>query len=369
VRNVRNGWLGQFRLAPTPLEICPGRAIWEKHANSEYLIFVDESFYNFFGFADIEGNFCHAALGLPKCNCAALQKAMRPSLEAYKSRIGALTGEPPRELKSTSLARLPLDFRIRFTRELVSALIATGGFVAGFYSTTRGIVMERVRTNLLDEMDRVPEEHSALYDAARIELLTEFKGVGQSRLIKQLLLHPFSALSNLLASFDCTFRIRYDPRDQREDQEVRAAMGQYMQGLARVPELFDDHNPFLGMDIHIASHEDVGLQLVDIVAGEVRGFFRRNPEALSENATLTLITTDSDEPLQYFLKFNQSIHKVGALSPMSSPLAAKLGLENSDNLISYYYPVLAAGIVSCVSDTGQPRLLEIPTGLILDQQE
>ncbi len=116
------------------------------------------------------------------------------------------------------MARLPLDFRIRFTRELVSALIATGGFVAGFYSTTRGIVMERVRTNLLGEIDRVPEEHAALYDAARTELLTEFKGVGQSRLIKQLLLHPFSALSNLLASFDCTFRVRYDPRSQREDQ-------------------------------------------------------------------------------------------------------------------------------------------------------
>src|SRR3984885_16306038 len=105
VRIVRNGRFGGFRLAPTPLEVCPGRAMWEKHANSEYLIFVDESFYNFFGFADIEGNFCPAALGLPKQNYAALQSAMRPSVEAYKSRVGALTGEPPRELKSTSLAR------------------------------------------------------------------------------------------------------------------------------------------------------------------------------------------------------------------------------------------------------------------------
>jgi hypothetical protein len=370
MRIVRNGRFGKFRSAPTPLEICPGRTIWEKHRDLEYLVFVDESFYKFFGFADVDGNFCHAALGVPKDSYAHLQTSIRPLIEAYEHQIGLMTGEQPRELKSTLLARLPLEFRASFTKELVRSLVAAGGFVAGFYSTTRGMVMERVRTNLLDDATTtVPDDHTDLYNAARTELLTQFQGVGQSDLIERLLLLPFSALSNLMNSFECKFRIRYDPRGTTEDEEVRNAMGRYMESLTRVPELFGNVNPFLGMEIHIPSHDDIGLQLVDVVAGEVRSFFRRNPEALNESATLRLITGDSDEPLEYFMEFNDSVHKIGALSPMTPGLVTKLAVENSENLVSYYYPVLAAGILACVTETGQPRLLEIPTQLILDQRE
>jgi hypothetical protein len=369
MRIVRDGRFGKYRSAPMPLELCPGRTIWEKHRNHEYLVFVDESFYKFFGFADVDGNFCHAALGVPKDSYEQLQTSIRPLIDIYEYQIAQMTGERPRELKSTLLARLPLEFKLSFTRELVRGLAAVGGFVAGFYSTTRGIVMERVRTNLLDEATAVPVDHTDLYNAARTELLAQFQGVGQSDLIGRLLLLPFSALSNVMNSFDCTFRIRYDPRGKTEDEEVRNAMGRYMESLTRVPELFGNVNPLLGMEIHIPSHDDIGLQLVDIVAGEVRSFFRRNPEALNESATLRLITGDSYEPLEYFMEFNNSVHKIGALSPMTSGLATKLGVENSENLISYYYPVLAAGILACVTETGQPRLLEIPTQLILDQRE
>lgn len=369
MRTVGNARSGQLRVALTPLEVCPGRTIWEKHRDREYLIFMDESFYSFFGFADIAGNFCHAALGLPKDKYAQLQVSIRPVVEAYEYEVCGMTGERPRELKSTLLARLPLEFKLNFTRELVRNLVAVGGFVAGFYSTTRGIIMERVRTNLLDETDAVPENHTDLYNAARTQLLAELEGVGQSELIKQLLLLPFSALWNFMNSFNCTFRIRYDPRGKAEDQRVRNMMEGYMEALTRIPDLFGTVNPLLGIETDISSREDIGLQLVDVVAGEVRSFFRRNPEGLNESATLRLITGDSDEPLEGFLEFNNSTHKIGALSPMTIGLATKVSVENSDNLISYYYPVLASGILACITETGQPRLLEIPTRLILDQRE
>jgi hypothetical protein len=265
--------------------------------------------------------------------------------------------------------RLPLEFRLSFAKEFVRTLKGVGGFVAAFYTTTRGIIMERVRTNVMDQTESVPEDHARLYDLARAELLAEFQGAGQSELIERLLLLPFSAIANLITSFDCTFRVRYDPRGESEDQEVRTAMARYLGRLTRVPELFGDTNPFLGMDVDTLSHEDVGLQLVDVVAGEARAFFRYNPEALTENATLRLITSKSSEPLENLMKLNGSVHKVGALSPMSRSLAAKLGVENSENPISHYYPVLAAGILACVSETGQPRLREVPTRLILDQLE
>lgn len=365
MRWVGNMRLGRFRLVPMPLEVCPGRQIWEGHRNREYLVFLDESFHRFFGFDAAEGNFCHAALGVPRDNYSQLQAMLGPLVQAYNRQAQRVIGQSPAEIKFSVLRNLPLNFRLRFTREFVRSLAETSGFVAGFYSSTRGVVMERVRTNLLDGADEVPDDHAALYNAARAELLAQFQGVGQSQLITQLLLTPFSAFSALLRSFECTFRVRYDPRQGNEDQVVRDALADYMCCLVRVPELFGDDTGYRGMEINIRSHDDLGLQLADVVAGEVREFFRSNPAPLTESATLRLIKPGSDEPLQKFIEIN-TLFKNGVLSPMSPELARKLVRRNSANIISYYYPLLSAGMLTCVTDTGQLRDLEIPTRLISD---
>src|SRR5271156_6519373 len=101
MRIVGNRRLKKYRHSPMPLEICPGREIWEKFRNSEYLVFVDESFYKFFGFADIEGNFCHAALGVPQSRYSSLQTLMNPLVETFKDEIIRLQGQRPQEFKST----------------------------------------------------------------------------------------------------------------------------------------------------------------------------------------------------------------------------------------------------------------------------
>jgi hypothetical protein len=353
-----------------PLEQCPGLEIWQKHSGREYLVFIDESFYKFFGFSDPDGDFCHGALGVPRENYAQLEALMRPEVEAFHQHVSRINSEPRRlEIKSTSLWRLPLEFRLRFTQKLVQSLVALGGFVAGFYSTTRWSVMEHLRTDLLGTTDRVPVDHVELYEHARTDLLAQFQGIAQSELIKRLLLMPLSAITNLLGSFDCTFRVRYDPRCRVEDEEVRRAIAQYMEQLINVPELYGPTNRFLGMEIDIPSHQDLGLQLVDVVVGDVRHFFRENREFLTENATLKLIDNQSDEPLQQLLEYNNTLHKIGALSQMSPGSARKLDRQNSENMVSYYYPVLASGILNCVTETGQPRLVEIPAGRFLDQSE
>ena len=366
MRLVRNGRRGRLIAAPMPLEVCPGRQIWERYRNREYVVFVDESFYRFFGFDAEDGNFCHAAVGIPTDNYAQLQTILAPLIRLYRQRVHAATGSVPREVKFTVLRNLPLSFRLRFARELVRGLIENGGFVAGFYSSTRGIVMERVRTSLLDEADEVPRDYVDLYNNARAELLGQFEGIGQSGLITQLLLTPFSSFSSLLNSFGCHFRVRYDPRQEDEDAAVRDHLAEYMRCLVRVPELFGDDTGYLGMETDIRSHDDLGLQLADVVAGEVREFFRRNPEPLIENSTMKLITPESDEPLQKFIEIDHTLFKNGALSPMSPELLRKLARRNSANLISYYYPVLSAGMLTCVTDTGQYRDLEISTGFISD---
>jgi hypothetical protein len=353
-------------LKPMPLAICPGRRIWDRFSNQAYLVFVDESFYRFFGFDTPEGNFCHAAVGVPVNNYARLQRLLAPLLQEYNGQVQRVLGEAAEEVKYSTLRKLPMQYQAKFTRTLVSKLKETGGFVAGFYSSTRGMVMERVRTNLLDEAAEVPIDHVALYDTARLELLDQFQGVGQSGILTMLLLTPFASISSLLRSFDCTFRVRYDPRQGDEDRAVREALADYMSRLVNVPDLFGPVSNYLGMEANIESRNDLGLQLADVIAGEVRDFFRNNPESLTESASLRLITPESDEPVQRFEKIGDRLFKKGVLTPMSAGLAEKLARKNLENSISYCYPILAAGMLTCVTDTGQLRDLEIPTRLISD---
>jgi hypothetical protein len=131
-----------FGWAPLPLEICPGRELWERHRRCEYTVFVDESFYRFFGFADPEGNFCHAVLGVPTANYQQLQDLLTPLNEAYLRHARRLCAEERQEIKFSTLRTLPANFRVRFSRDLVRALRETGGFVSGAYTPTQGQVME-----------------------------------------------------------------------------------------------------------------------------------------------------------------------------------------------------------------------------------
>ena len=367
MRLIGNARRRDVGAASTPLEICPGRQIWEKHRNCEYLVFVDESFYRFFGFEAVDGNFCHAAIGVPVDNYSSLQKLLAPALDSYGREVARATGVFPGELKFSTLRQLPIRFRVAFTKVLVRSLVETGGFISGFYTSTRGMVMERVRTNLLDESDAVPNTHEDLYASARTELLGQFRGVGQAELIKRLMLTPVASIISFLRSFDCVFEVRYDPRQEDEDQEVRRAISEYAGLLKRVPEIFGAEDVCLGIEVSIRSDEDLGLQLADVVVGEVREFFRNNQEFLQKNATLGLITPESDEPLQQFEEMHNRTFKVGALSPIPPTLLRRISRPNIANLLSYYYRVLAAGMLTCVTDTGQPRHIEVPTRLFFDQ--
>lgn len=114
------------------------------------------------------------------------------------------------------------------------------------------------------------------------------------------------------------------------------------------------------------SEDELGLQLADVVAGYVREFFRRTPIALTEGSTARLITATSEEPLQKMELMDGVLFKIGSLQPMSARLKRSLTRRNMANLVSYFYPVLASGILTCNTSTGQERDLELSTGLIMD---
>lgn len=369
MRLLRRGRTGRLQHAPLPLELCPGLPTWEAQHSREYLVFVDESFFEFFGFANDEGDFCHGAVGVPKDKYDSLVSSMAPAIEAYHSARAQTDVGKRRELKFKKFKGLSQEFRLAFHRELAKQLKSVGGFVAAFYTTTRGIGMERVRVNLMDDHDSVPADSASLYDEAKAELLAGFKGPGQSGLMQRLIFLPMTATSNLLSSFNCTFSVVYDPRGAVEDREVKEKISKYMENLRKSPEYSAHFGALRGINIEISSHEEVGLQLADIIAGEVRSFFRKNRMTLKVKSSLRLVTMTSREPMECILRLGDSWVKMGALSRMPLSVARLVTVPNDDNPISLYYPILASGILACITETGQPRLLEFPTQLILDQLE
>src|SRR5258706_8184124 len=110
MRLAGNPNLGRLRWKPMPLAICPGRRIWERFSNQEYLVFVDESFYRFFGFDTPDGNFCHAAVGVPVNNYARLQRMLAPLCQYYNREVQRALGQAGGEIKYSTLRRLSTPF-------------------------------------------------------------------------------------------------------------------------------------------------------------------------------------------------------------------------------------------------------------------
>jgi hypothetical protein len=155
-----------------------------------------------------------------------------------------------------------------------------GGFIIGFYTHVVGIVMERVRTNLIGDQAAVPDDHKSLYDQAADEIRGELERIGQSQMIAQILRYPLSAMCHYLESYNCKFRLLCDPRESKEDKAVQVATDDYVRnhfGRA-LPKEAALSASIMSADCnrHLDSCPDV------------------SPPYTSEQRQLTVVTTDAD---------------------------------------------------------------------------
>ncbi len=355
----------RLKTVPTPAATTPGRGMWEKYRGKEYLVFIDESAYQFFGFQNPQGNFCHATVGIPSLEYDGLKASMASMGKEYVQRVQLDLGEESTEFKYTEFARLPASFRRRFALTLRNALNERGGFIAGFYTPTKGFVMERVRENLIGQATEVPVNHEALYQAAVDEMRAERQGPGQANLITRLLWLPVASIVYFLGSYGSPFRLFYDPRERQEDEAVRAEISGLVDALVRSLETRFS-GLYLGMENARTSEQELGLQLADLMAGEVRQFFLSHPEFLTFGCTLTLVTPQSREPLQEFKEIGGVLGKTGRVLHMPEGLRARLHRATRGSLLPHFRNLLAAGLLTCVADCGLERDLRIFAGTIFD---
>lgn len=308
------------------------------------------------------GHFCHGAVGIPDDRYEALLRGLRPVLEEYRAAIG----DGNAELKATVFARLDLIQRRSLASRIAAELEKHGGFVAAFFTPVRSYVLEHVRTALLGVQDSVPPNHLDLYQAAVKKIRNTSAGPGQSTIILELLWKAVGCTATTLASLGCPYEVTYDPRDPREDRTVRAGVEQYLSLLekAKGREL-DDMIPtdisegFLGVRHDRASHEEIGLQLADLVAGESVRFFRAHPELMEFQANRWLVTQTSFEAVSTVIASGQQLWKNGTWYQMPVSLRNMFHAPDAGGLTIFeaFTPLLASGGITCYSSWGQPRQL------------
>jgi hypothetical protein len=350
---------------PYPLRTCPGRKTWERYRRQDYLVFVDESFFMFFEMTSRTGYFCHGGVGVPQARYDSLKVAVRPIFQDFLK----LTRPELQEFKHNEFKRIEFRERKALAIRLRDVLRERGGFVTGFYTPVRSFVLERVRTEIMDEMEAIPEDQEGIYAATATTMKTQFERPGSSALVKELLTLPVVAFANMLAAFGCRFKIIYDPRDGREDKAVQNHIDSLVQAIKGTsPEVA---GKYIGMDCSRRSEEEVGLQFADLVAGETKDFLEGNPEMQSYGARSRIITQRSKEPIATVGTLAGHRFKTGVLTKMPKEIQGRFFEDDPGG--RYVFPcfteLLASGMLTCYSSWGTPRDLMIYEGLIWDQTD
>jgi hypothetical protein len=356
---------------PDSCDICPGWRWWQRYQGEEWLVFVDESFRGFFELTPT-GYFGHGAVGVPVREYPRLQELVTPVVRDFI----ASTGGEAKELKHNLWKRLDYPVRRRLALRLRDALERCGGFVAGFYAPVRAAVLEDVRTNLLGRAEALPDDDEALYAETVKALRGQPKGPGESKAIGKLLALPCLGVAHFLGSFGGSFRIICDPREKREDRVVHASMAQLLSMMKNINQALSDapadlHKFFRGIERGRPSEEDFGLQIADIVVGEVCAFFAANPEMMSFGASRRIVTQGSVELQTALARTPLGLAKTGVLQKLHPGLAKRFSRPDPEGrtVLPFFSRLFATGILTCYSTTGQPRDICVFEKVIWDQTD
>ena len=350
---------GRLDIIPMPLETSKLTKIVNRYRGKPYRIFVDESMRSFFGFKQPNGYLCYAAVGIPEEEHVYVQRAMALIHRDYEFYVTGDTEMHLTEFKFDRFRSLPEDQRRSLAQRIEKVFKVYGIFVTAFFIHTKGAVMEQVRSGLVGTADIVPKDSQALYDEAAETLRkSEADGVAQAETIYSILRIPLSGLANFLGYFQCPFKIYCDPREAKEDRAVLAAIDDFFKGpMAAISP--GEAVLYGGMNNLTSSEDEIGLQLADILTGEVRTFFEENPGFLTAGASPELITGVSVEEVMMYSVIMNIKHKSGALVDMPEDLQEKLNVPSGVSSLPLYKPSFAAGLLSCYNDSGQPQHIEL----------
>ena len=362
------------RTTPTPAVPAPA-------VRPQRLVFVDESFFEWFGCRRRDGNFCYAAVSLPASSTGDLGDFMS-ALEARILRAYAkATGKPlPKEVKSAHIRALPPGDLQTIAEKIAYFLTRHKGYIFGFFTTTEGLINNELRgdhyekdanefttvkTNYEAEFQRVKDEMQKDW-ADRKAALEKSTGDNVHCFIElERLYHQFVgfAVHFHANSIRETFHIHYDSRNPVEDRLLHDSLEDFLAKLERTG--VQARRYYLGADF-VSSERSAGARLAVLIAGDFRQLFRTYPHLLDAESDLEVLSA----------KYNPAMTLVGGRAPFyrreDSGQVQEL-VRNFDPQKPLMFPILkqflACGLISGYGANGEARHVDFQTGGFWDMAD
>lgn len=353
------------------LKVTERRSRWGEKL-SPCIVYVDESFFNFWGLNDPDGNFCYVAFGVPSDKISLLESEHKRLLDLYQNAVRSdLKETPPNEIKSTTFRRLELKNRRKIALLARGLILRLGGFFLTEFCQVRGFILESVRSDLLEAgKSEMPKDWQPLYDAKHKELsdLVKNQKLGQSPLLQRLIETPTASLGHFLAERAEWYELVIDPRGGLEDVAIAEAVRRVTEGVIRGVH---DANPekLRAVSFGVRSQDCAGLQFADLLAGEIRNWFLRNMDFLDFNSGLKLLDINNLPNKFYLNTATAIVSKPERRIHMPRDLTRKFNRAGRNTLLPYFRRSLANDLITCIAKYGEFRHIDLAHNQIIDSPD
>lgn len=154
---------------------------------------------------------------------------------------------------------------------------STDAFFIGYFTEVQGFLLNSIRRNLADAgCERLPDDWRSLYQQRRAEVLKEVQSakVGQAAILSELAMRPIASLDHAARALKAdSYEVYFDPRERREDRELSKMLYDAAGEWDSIADSLRANETPVKIHVDYRSEEIPGLQISDILVGELRQVF------------------------------------------------------------------------------------------------
>lgn len=332
----------------------------ENTYKSDYVVFIDESFNEWFSLKKEDADFCHAGIAIPTSRLHDTDNfvsALKKSILHYSRE----TKNDTDEIKYASIRGLSEEKKQEVAKKIDYFCMKNSCYIFGFYSSLTPWLNNLLRDkyfykyggNIKDYAEDIDIERNELKN----EILTKNSKNREEKYDVKILRDTYEKLIQFMINFfidiNKTFTIQYDPRQKKEDKILNEIALGFADDVCE--KLLNKDNPCLGFDNSLKSEESAGLTLADFITGDIRGVFRAHNEILESGSEFKILSAIANE--------NMCIRKSdGTLIPFYRkvmPASIWTEIISDKNFIFHgFYKYLAGNKISCYAKYGEARHID-----------
>lgn len=337
--------------------------------SADYTVFVDESFYQWFGLPTKESNLCYGALSVPTNRLAGLDR-FEASVRTYAFQnlpADKRAGRVECEFKYSDFRHLSPAVIDELGRKLAYFLQRNEARIYGYFIPAEGFMNYKLRSNFIDDrngLKSLPEpEYLTRVETIRQEMLKEWEDAEHNLgLLKECYRTFFNFLVQGHGGYlKKSFQIVYDSRNHEEDAALHADAESFAAGGEKLtPGVYAYYKGYTTA----SSASSAGLRIVDWIAGEVRNFFYRNPAVLHSDSSFDILSPYLN-PKMMLVEGKMPFYP----KKLSPEAIECFTVPGRGFMLPYLRPYFASGFLTHYASKGEARMIAVEPLKIFDMAD